>query len=60
MRKFPVSLPVIEDIDYGRVLLKIENVSARQRDKSVVTLNSLYFPELKIERFEISFIVEGI
>lgn len=60
MRKFPVSLPVIGNIDYGRILLKIENVSARQRDKSVVTLNSLYFPELEIERFEISFIVEGI
>lgn len=60
MKKFPVSLPIHEDIDYGRVKLKIENVSVRHRDDSAVTLNSLWFPELKMERFEISYIVEGI
>ncbi len=59
MRRFPISLPFNEDIDYERTLLKAENISVRKHDSSVVTLNSLYFPELKVDPFEISYIIEG-
>ncbi len=60
MRKFPISLPANEEIDNGRILLKVENISVRKHDSSVVTLNSLFFPELKMDRLEISYVVEGI
>jgi len=60
MRKFPVSLPVNVSIDYGKLLLNIENISSRQLDKSIVTLNSFSFPELDIDHFEMSFIMKEI
>lgn len=48
----------LKNCDY--LLLKIENISARQRGNSVVTLNSLSFPQLHTQPFEISYIVEGV
>lgn len=57
LRKFPV-YHYIEECDC--LLLKIENISVRPRGSSVVTLNSLYFPQLGMERFEMAYIVEGL
>lgn len=48
----------LQNCDY--LLLKIENISARQRGNSVVTLNSLSFPQLHTDPFEVSYIVEGV
>ena len=60
MKKFPVSLPIFRLPNSDKILLKIENIGIRHRDDSVATLNSLYFPELKTDRFELSYIVYGI
>ncbi len=57
MKGVPVS-HASKNCDY--LLLKIVNMSARQRGNSVVTLNSLSFHELHTEPFEISYIVEGV
>ena len=57
MKGFPV-YHYIEECDY--LLLKIENISVRPRDSSLATLNSLYFPQLQSERFEMAYIVEGL
>ena len=57
MKRFPVYLS-IENYDY--ILLKIENISVRLRDGILATLNSLYFPQLQSERFEMVYTVEGL
>lgn len=57
IKRFPVYLS-IENYDY--ILLKIENIGVRPRDGSLATLNSLYFPQLQSERFEMAYIVEGL
>lgn len=57
MKRFPVYRS-IENYDY--ILLKIENIGVRPRDDSLATLNSLYFPQLQLERFEMAYIVEGL
>ena len=57
MKRFPVYLST-ENYDY--ILLKIENISVRLRDGILATLNSLYFPQLQSERFEMVYTVEGL
>ena len=56
MKKFPAFVPD----EAKKLLLKIENISVRQREGSIVTLNSLYFPDVQFIRFEMSYIVEGL
>src|SRR4030042_4754832 len=57
MKGFPI-YHYIEECDY--LFLKIENISVRPRAGSLATLNSLYFPQLQSERFEMAYIVEGL
>lgn len=56
MKKFPAFVPG----EAKELFLKIENISVRQREGSIATLNSLYFPDVQSIRFEISYIVEGL
>jgi len=56
MKKFPAFVPD----EAKELLLKIENISVRQREGSLATLNSLYFPNVQSIRFEIAYIVEGL
>jgi hypothetical protein len=57
VKRFPASFAANEVQDVSKTFLKIENMSTRYRSDSVATLNSLYFPEVNIEAFELSFIV---
>ena len=56
MKKFPAFVPD----EAKELLLKIENISVRQREGSLATLNSLYFPNVQSIRFEMAYIVEGL
>jgi len=56
MKKFPAFVPD----EAKELLLKIENISVRQREGSLATLNSLYFPNVQSIRFEIAYVVEGL
>ena len=58
MKKFPFYPPVTSE--EKAVMIRIENISIRYREGSVATLNSLYFPQLVTERFEMAYIVEGL
>jgi hypothetical protein len=57
MKGFPIQA-TYEAGDKTRI--EIENVGARPREGGVVTLNTIGFPEWGNERFEISYIVEGV
>jgi len=56
MKKFPAFVPD----EAKELLLKIENISVRQREGSLATLNSLYFPNVQSIRFEIAYVVDGL
>jgi len=56
MKKFPAFVPD----EAKELLLKIENISVRQREGSLATLNSLYFSNVQSIRFEIAYVVEGL
>ena len=56
IKRFPAFVPVgAKDL-----LLKIENISVRLREGSLVTLNSLYFLNVQSIRFEMAYIIEGL
>jgi len=56
MKKFPAFVPD----EAKELLLKIENISVRQREGSLATLNLLYFPDVQSIRFEMAYVVEGL
>lgn len=56
MKKFPAFVPN----EAKELLLKIENISVRQREGSIATLNSFYFPDVQSIRFEMAYVVEGL
>ena len=56
MKKFPAFVPD----EAKELLLKIENISVRQREGSLATLNSLYFSNVQSIRFEIAYVVDGL
>ena len=56
MKKFPVFVPS----EAKELLLKIENINVRQRAGSLATLNSFYFPDMQVVRFEMAYIVERL
>ena len=60
VKGFPVSFPPIKGQDASRLQLHIQNVSIRSRADSVVTLNSLHFPETDMDPFEMCFVVYGL
>lgn len=57
IKKLPVFLPASGMPDSGKAQLKIKNIGARTRDDSVATLNSLSFPEICMDSFELSYVV---
>jgi hypothetical protein len=56
LRRLPLDLPRSVALSRSHLILKIQNIGARERDNSIATLNSLYFPELKSDRFELSYV----
>jgi len=60
MKNFPASFPVDKVKDPNRVLLEIKNISARNRNDSIATLNSFSFPAVDMDPFEIAYVVYGI
>lgn len=56
MKKFPAFLPC----EAKELLIRIENISVRQREGNLATLNLLYFPDVQSIRFEIAYVVEGL
>jgi len=57
IRRFPALFPVDGVKTLKEVELQIQNISYRNQDESILTLNSLSFPEEKIDSFELAFIV---
>ena len=57
MRRFPVFFPVEGVENLKEIVLHIKNISYRNQNDSILTLNSLVFPEEKIDSFELAFIV---
>lgn len=55
MKKFSAFVPD----GTQELLLKIENISVRQREGSLATLNLLYSPDVQSIRFEMAYVVEG-
>ncbi|MFA5905334.1 MAG: hypothetical protein WC836_15480 [Desulfobacula sp.] len=58
MKNCPFSL--FEKENRNTLELQIKNIAKRFRNGSVLTLNSLSFPEIDLEPFEISYMVTGI
>ena len=58
MKNCPFSL--FEKGNINMLELQIKNIATRYRDGSVLTLNSLSFPEIDLAPFEISYMVTGI
>jgi len=57
IRRFPALFPVDGVKTLKEVGLQIQNISYRNQNDSILTLNSLSFPEEKIDSFELAFIV---
>lgn len=57
IRRFPALFPVDGAKNLKEVILQIKNISYRNQDESILTLNSLSFPEERIDSFELAFIV---
>lgn len=57
IRRFPVFFPAEGVENLKEVVLQIKNISYRNQNDSILTLNSLCFPEEKIDSFEMAFIV---
>ena len=58
VKRFPVGLPGSRGGE--KLLLKIENQGVRRRGDSVATLNTLKFPEIQGDAFEMCFVVYGL
>jgi len=59
VKGFPVHIPPDQGAHSDRLLLDIRNRSTRDRADSVVTLNTLHFPETGMHPFEMCFVVYG-
>lgn len=60
VKGFPISLPREQTEHSGSLLLDIRNRSTRHRADSLVTLNTLHFPEMDTGHFEMCFAVYGL
>lgn len=57
VKRFPVGLSIMGSGGGGQVLLKIQNQGVRRQGDSVATLNTLQFPNIQEDVFEICFVV---
>lgn len=60
VKGFPVSFSPVKGQDACRLKLHIRNTAIRSRADSVVTLNSLHFPQKEMDPFEVCFAVYRI